>query len=114
MASASVPARRSSISEPRTMTATTALSAEEFVARLLAIEGDDERHAFIDQTPLPPEGLHDAVLRLVDDVEHLRLANPHRAEGICADARTLAGRAGDPFLRAMAYASYADILRTRG
>jgi CHAT domain-containing protein len=89
-------------------------SAEDLVRRLLATQDADQRRALIAGHRLSPEGVNDAVMRLLAEAERIVGTDPLRMEQICLDAVALAERAGDEYLRARARHRLGDALRYQG
>jgi tetratricopeptide (TPR) repeat protein len=96
------------------MTTAAPPTAEDFVARLLAIDSVDRQRAMIARTPSGPSLVHEGVLAMVAEAERVMGADPRRMERLCLDALTLAETADDDYLRAMATMRHGDYLRVAG
>lgn len=84
------------------MTTAAPLTAEDFVALLLATEDEDKRHALYSACPMQADMGRDALRRLIDEAERLVSINPRRMERVCLDALALSDALGDDYWWAMA------------
>ncbi|MGD9892744.1 MAG: CHAT domain-containing protein [Dehalococcoidia bacterium] len=84
------------------MTTAPPLTAEGFVARLLATDDENKRRAFYTECSMQSDIGRDAVRLLIDEAERLVSINPRHMERVCLDALALADAIDDHYWRAMA------------
>lgn len=105
---------QSSLAAPQSRIPYAALSADEFVARLLTIEDAEQRRALIERCPLSPAEVDRAGERLLNEALALFGVDPRRMERICGDALVLARVCGDTGLRALATMRSGDACLAQG